>query len=105
MWTHGRQSLVPISEHINRLVAIRAQADIMGRRSPRKYATNVDLSHADDADQLHHSIDPRDHAFILGATNANLQPLNDLMIAAEQAGKSRRRTPGDRGRVDRHKQV
>lgn len=34
------------------------------------------------------TIDPRDHAFILGATNPALQPLNDLMLAAEQAGKS-----------------
>jgi isocitrate lyase len=34
------------------------------------------------------TIDPRDHAFILGATNPALQPLNDLMIAAEQAGKT-----------------
>ena len=34
------------------------------------------------------TIDPRDHAFILGATNPNLQPLNDLMMAAEQAGKN-----------------
>lgn len=33
------------------------------------------------------TIDPRDHRFILGATNPALQPLNDLMIAAEQAGK------------------
>lgn len=34
------------------------------------------------------TIDPRDHAYILGSTNPSLQPLNDLMIAAEQAGKS-----------------
>lgn len=34
------------------------------------------------------TIDHRDHAFILGATNPNLQPLNDLMVAAEQAGKN-----------------
>jgi isocitrate lyase len=34
------------------------------------------------------TIDSRDHAFILGATNPALQPLNDLMIAAENAGKS-----------------
>jgi isocitrate lyase len=34
------------------------------------------------------TIDPRDHAFIMGSTNPSLQPLNDLMIAAEQAGKS-----------------
>jgi isocitrate lyase len=34
------------------------------------------------------TIDPRDHAFILGSTNPNLKPLNDLMVAAEQAGKT-----------------
>lgn len=34
------------------------------------------------------TIDPRDHAFILGSTNPNLQPLNDLMVAAERAGKA-----------------
>lgn len=33
------------------------------------------------------TIDPRDHAFIIGTTNPNLQPLNDLMVAAEQSGK------------------
>jgi isocitrate lyase len=75
--------LVPISEHINRLVAIRAQADIMG----------VDLlavarTDSEAATLITSTIDRRDHAFILGTTNANLQPLNDLMVAAEQAGKS-----------------
>jgi isocitrate lyase len=34
------------------------------------------------------TIDHRDHAFIVGATNPNLQPLNDLMVAAEQSGKN-----------------
>jgi isocitrate lyase len=34
------------------------------------------------------TIDPRDHAYILGSTNPSLAPLNDLMIAAEAAGKS-----------------
>lgn len=33
------------------------------------------------------TIDPRDHAFIMGCTNPELQPLNDLMLAAEGAGK------------------
>ena len=75
--------LVPISEHINRLVAIRAQADIMG----------VDLlavarTDSEAATLITSTIDHRDHAFILGTTNANLQPLNDLMVAAEQSGKS-----------------
>ena len=34
------------------------------------------------------TIDHRDHGFILGVTNPALQPLNDLMVAAEQAGQS-----------------
>jgi isocitrate lyase len=34
------------------------------------------------------TIDPRDHPFIIGATNPTLQPLNTLMIAAEQAKKT-----------------
>lgn len=74
--------LVPISEHINRLVAIRAQADIMG----------VDLlavarTDSEAATLITSTIDPRDHAFVLGSTNPALQPVNDLMIAAEQQGK------------------
>ncbi|KAI6358602.1 isocitrate lyase 1 [Pyricularia grisea] len=75
--------LVPISEHINRLVAIRAQADIMG----------VDLlaiarTDAEAATLITTSIDPRDHAFILGCTKPGLQPLADLMNTAEQSGKT-----------------
>ncbi|KAL7623410.1 isocitrate lyase 1 [Parahypoxylon ruwenzoriense] len=75
--------LVPISEHINRLVAIRAQADIMG----------VDLlaiarTDAEAATLITTTIDPRDHGFILGSTNPQLQPLNDLMVAAQRAGKT-----------------
>ena len=34
------------------------------------------------------TIDHRDHSFILGCTNPALQPLNDLMVAAEQSGKN-----------------
>lgn len=34
------------------------------------------------------TIDPRDHAYIVGSTNRNLEPLNDLMIAAEREGKN-----------------
>jgi len=75
--------LVPISEHINRLIAIRAQADIMGTDLLAVARTDSEA-----ATLISSTIDPRDHGFILGSTNANLQPLNDLMIAAEQAGKS-----------------
>lgn len=33
------------------------------------------------------TIDPRDHAFIMGSTNPDLEPLSELMMAAEKAGK------------------
>ena len=75
--------LVPISEHINRLVAIRAQADIMGTDLLAVARTDSEA-----ATLITSTIDHRDHAFILGSTNAALQPLNDLMIAAEAAGKN-----------------
>lgn len=75
--------LVPIQEHINRLVAIRAQADIMGTD-----LVAVARTDAEAATLITSTIDPRDHAFIMGSTNPNQQPLNDLMVAAEAAGKN-----------------
>ncbi|CZS93029.1 hypothetical protein WAI453_000775 [Rhynchosporium graminicola] len=75
--------LVPISEHINRLVAIRAQADIMGSD-----LLAIARTDAEAATLITTTIDPRDHAYIMGSTNPALQPLNDLMIAAERAGKN-----------------
>ncbi|PBP19645.1 isocitrate lyase [Diplocarpon rosae] len=75
--------LVPISEHINRLVAIRSQADIMGSD-----LLAIARTDAEAATLITTTIDPRDHAYILGSTNPALQPLNDLMIAAERAGKN-----------------
>ena len=75
--------LVPISEHINRLVAIRAQADIMGTD-----LVIVARTDSEAATLITTTIDSRDHGFVLGTTNPALQPLNDLMVAAEQAGKS-----------------
>ncbi|QPH12849.1 isocitrate lyase 1 [Epichloe festucae Fl1] len=75
--------LVPISEHISRLVAIRAQADIMGSE-----LIAVARTDAEAATLITTTIDPRDHAFILGSTNPSLQPLADLMTAAEKAGKA-----------------
>jgi len=75
--------LVPISEHINRLVAIRAQADIMGSD-----LLAIARTDAEAATLITTTIDARDHAFILGSTNPQLRdPLNDLMARAEQEGK------------------
>ena len=75
--------LVPIQEHINRLVAIRLQYDIMG-------VDNLAIARTDSeaATLITSNIDPRDHAFILGSTNATLRPLNTIMVEAESAGKN-----------------
>lgn len=75
--------LVPIQEHINRLVAIRAQADIMGTD-----LVVIARTDAEAATLITTTIDPRDHAFIIGCTNPSLQPLNDFMMAAEWSGNS-----------------
>lgn len=75
--------LVPISEHINRLVASRVQFDIMG-------VENLIVARTDSeaATLITSNIDPRDHAFILGATNPALKPLVVEMAAAQDAGKN-----------------
>ncbi|KAJ8468285.1 hypothetical protein ONZ45_g17294 [Pleurotus djamor] len=75
--------LVPIQEHINRLVAIRLQFDIMG-------VENLVIARTDSeaATLITSNIDDRDHAFILGCTNPELAPLATVMVEAEAAGKS-----------------
>ena len=75
--------LVPISEHINRLIAIRLQYDIMG-------VDNLVVARTDSeaATLITTNIDDRDHPFILGCTNASLTPLVNIMNEAEKAGKS-----------------
>lgn len=75
--------LVPIQEHINRMVAIRLQFDIMG-------VDNLVIARTDSeaATLITSNIDDRDHPFILGCTNPSVQPLNSLMVEAERAGKN-----------------
>ena len=75
--------LVPIQEHINRLVAIRLQYDIMG-------VENLVVARTDSeaATLLTTNIDARDHAFILGSTNPNEIPLVTAMNEAEKKGVS-----------------
>jgi len=74
--------LVPIQEHINRLVAIRLQFDIMG-------VENLVICRTDSeaANLLSTNVDGRDHPFILGSTNPELRPLHIMMQEAESAGK------------------
>jgi isocitrate lyase len=75
--------LVPISEHINRLVAIRLQYDIMG-------VSNLVIARTDSeaATLITTNVDERDHAFILGSTNPDLLPLVTVLNQAEAAGKT-----------------
>ncbi|KAI8912096.1 isocitrate lyase [Powellomyces hirtus] len=74
--------LVPISEHINRLVAVRLQFDIMGVEN-----IVVARTDAEAATLITSNIDSRDHPFILGSTNPHQQPLVDVMAEAEKNGK------------------
>eukprot|EP00611_Tribonema_gayanum_P025232 TRINITY_DN5700_c1_g1_i2.p2 TRINITY_DN5700_c1_g1~~TRINITY_DN5700_c1_g1_i2.p2 ORF type:complete len:332 (-),score=144.84 TRINITY_DN5700_c1_g1_i2:317-1312(-) len=72
-----------MQEHCDRLVAARLQADIMGTDT-----VIVARTDAEAASLLDSNIDPRDHPFILGATNPNLRPVNEVMSAAAAAGAS-----------------
>ncbi|EPQ29020.1 uncharacterized protein PFL1_03310 [Pseudozyma flocculosa PF-1] len=75
--------LVPIQEHINRLIAIRLQYDIMG-------VDNLVVARTDSeaATLITSNVDERDHAFIIGSTNPNLEPMVDVLFRAEREGKS-----------------
>lgn len=73
--------LVPIAEHINRLVAIRAQYDIMGVEN-----VVVARTDAEAATLITSNIDPRDHEFLVGSTNPSLSPLATVMHEAESKG-------------------
>ncbi|EOD47688.1 putative isocitrate lyase protein [Neofusicoccum parvum UCRNP2] len=79
----GGKVMVPIREHINRLVACRAQADIMGTDLVLVARTDSEA-----ATLITSTIDPRDHGFILGSTNSDLQPLADVLAAATTTGRS-----------------
>merc|ERR1719240_1795233 len=79
----GGKGLVPAQEHIDRLVAARLQADILGTET-----LIVARTDAEAATYLTNNIDRRDHAFILGASVPMEKSLNDTMAEARAAGKS-----------------
>merc|ERR1711869_190921 len=66
----GGKVLVACSEHIQRLIACRLQADILN--SPLVIVARTD---AEAATLLQSNIDPRDHAFIVGATIPDVENL------------------------------
>lgn len=74
--------LVPISEHINRLVAARFQWDLMG-------VENLVIARTDSESGrlISSTIDVRDHEFILGVTE-DIEPLAETIQAMEREGAS-----------------
>ncbi|CAM6050127.1 unnamed protein product [Sphagnum compactum] len=81
----GGKVLVATSEHVNRLVAARLQFDIMG-------VEQILVARSDSvaATLLQTNIDPRDHSFILGASNPAVKgrPLVQVYADAAAANKS-----------------
>lgn len=73
--------LVPVQEHINRLVAIRASADILGSDLLAVARTDSEA-----ATLITSTIDHRDHYFVLGSTNPDSPDLATLMSEAESRG-------------------
>ncbi|KXL50395.1 hypothetical protein M433DRAFT_61354 [Acidomyces richmondensis BFW] len=73
--------LVPVGEHINRLVAARFQWDLMG-------VENLVIARTDSESGklLSSAIDMRDHEYILGVTDTNVEPLAETLQTMEQAG-------------------
>jgi isocitrate lyase len=74
----GGKVLVSTQEHIDRLVAARLAADVLGSN-----LILVARTDAEAATLLDSNIDGRDHPFILGVTNPNVPSLLDATAAAQ----------------------
>jgi isocitrate lyase len=74
--------LVPVGDHINRLVAARYQWDLMG-------CENLVIARTDSESGklLSSAVDIRDHEFILGVTD-DIEPLAETLQAMEMEGAS-----------------
>lgn len=75
--------LVPIGEHINRLVAARFQWDLMGVES-----LVIARTDSESGKLLSSSIDVRDHEFILGVADPSIRPLAETLQKMEAQGAS-----------------
>lgn len=73
--------LVPVGEHINRLVATRFQWDMMG-------CENLVIARTDSESGklLSSAVDVRDHEFILGITDMDAEPLSETLQRMELEG-------------------
>ncbi len=78
--------LVPIREHIERLIAARLQADVMGTELVLVARTDSEA-----ATLLNSDIDERDHQFLIGTTNSGkeFRPLREIIKDAEDKGMQR----------------
>lgn len=74
--------LVPVGEHINRLVAARFQWDLMGTET-----LVIARSDAESGKLISSAVDVRDHEFILGVTE-DVEPLSETLQAMEAEGVS-----------------
>lgn len=72
--------LVPMGEHINRLVAARFQWDVMGTEN-----LVIARTDSESGKLLSNTIDVRDHEFILGATEQS-EPLAETLQRMEFEG-------------------
>lgn len=72
--------LVPVGEHINRLVAARFQWDLMNSENLLIARTD-----SESGKLLSSAVDVRDHEFILGVTN-DVEPLAETLQAMELGG-------------------
>ncbi|TKX18666.1 2-methylisocitrate lyase [Elsinoe australis] len=75
--------LVPIGEHINRLVTTRFQWDLMGCEN-----LVIARTDAESGKLLSSAIDARDHEFILGLTDTSIAPLAETIQKMEAEGAS-----------------
>lgn len=75
--------LVSMQEHIDRLVAARLQADIMGAST-----LIVGRTDSEGATLLDSNNDPRDHPFIMGSSNQNQKSLCEIIRTAQMKGIS-----------------
>ncbi|KAK5128692.1 hypothetical protein LTR85_000025 [Meristemomyces frigidus] len=75
--------LVPVGEHINRLVAARFQWDLMGCET-----LVIARTDSESGKLLSSAIDARDHEYILGITETDVEPLAETLQLMEQSGAS-----------------
>ncbi|AJU56563.1 Icl1p [Saccharomyces cerevisiae YJM1573] len=75
--------VIPVQEHVNRLVTIRMCADIM--HSDLIVVARTD---SEAATLISSTIDTRDHYFIVGATDPNIEPFAEVLNDAIMSGAS-----------------